>query len=122
MDYTNTEAALRINTLGAEATRGSYEFEQTGFAYNKTKAGVMEKTPVGRLRCLRLPRKHECAVVTTLSSIFVNWAISEDSRTRKTVSARYWKNLSRKNRLIYHINKYVEDLYGNAEFSYEIID
>lgn len=121
MDYTNVEVALTISDRGAQATRGSYEFKQTGHGFEKV-GNVMEKYPVGTLVTTKLPKMHNCFRSTTLNSSFVNWAISDDARPKRQVSARYWKNLSKKNRLVYHINKYVDDLYGKMDFSFEVID
>jgi hypothetical protein len=122
MDYTNTEVALTINIGGAQALRGSYEFKQTGIAIEKAEDGTISKFPVGALVTKQYPVFHEDTIRTTLKNDFVNFAIIDASLPQKAVSARYWQNLSKKNRLKYHIESYVRDLYGDAEFTYEIME
>lgn len=122
MDYNNIEVALTINIGGAQALRGSYDFEQTGIAIEKSEDGVISKYPVGKLVIKQLPVQHECTINTTLRGSFCIWAVSDEARPKKDVSARHWQNLSKKNRLKFHIEKYVADLYGKVEFSYQILD
>lgn len=122
MDYNNTEVALTVYRGGAQALRGSYEFKQTGIAFEKAEDGTIGKFPVGNLIIKQLPVFHEDTLRTTLKNDFVKFALSDESRPQKAVSARFWQNLSKKNRLKYHIEKYVQDLYGDAEFTYEIME
>lgn len=121
MNYENAEIHLSINLQGGIASRGNYEFKQSGYSWEKVD-GKMEKTPIGTLKTTVLPKNHECFKSTTLRSQFVNWAISDDARPKREMSAKYWKNLSAKNRLKFHINKYVESTHGDVEFSFEIIN
>ena len=121
MDYTNTEVNLTINLEGCIATRGSYEFKPKGFSFAKVN-DQMEKTPTGILITKRLPTNCICFKSTTLNSAFVNHAISDKGcPNKREVSPHFWRGLSKKNRLIYHINRYVEDTHGKCEFSFEVI-
>ena len=120
MNYTNAEVVLSVDIAGAQATRGSYEFSKTNVNYFTTDNGTKEKVPVGTVKTLVAPVYHECSFGVKLNSQFVNWAISEESRPKKKVSAGYWKNLTRPARLKYHIAKYVDDMFGSANFSYQL--
>lgn len=119
MEYKNVEVALRIKNLGTQASRGSYEFEQTGWEYDN-KNGEIHKYPKGKLKVKQLPCYKECYTRTILRSEFVHWAVSDDARP-KWIAAPRWKQMSKKNRLLLHIEKYVTDLYGYVKFEYELI-
>jgi len=122
MDYKNIEVVLTINIGGAQALRGAYDFKQTGVGLEKDEKGNILKFPVGALIIKQLPVQHDCSIRTKLHHSFAEWAISDDARPKKNVSFRDWKNKSRINRLKFHIEQYVIDLYGDAKFFYEIME
>ncbi len=120
MDYKNAEVALTVALGGARAIIGQYEFKQTGIAIEKTESGIV-KSPVGNLIIKQLPVNHNAEVRVTLKSDFVNFAVSDESAPRKAQPG-FWKNLSKKNRLKYHIEKYVGDVYGGGSYEYQVLE
>ena len=130
MDYTNVEVRLTAIVEGGISSRGEYEFKQEVngaghkvFGFHRLPKGDMDKYPVGQLVTKKAPKYNKCTYGVTLNSIFVNWAISEDSRPRsRQFSAKQWQNQSKANRLKFHIAKYVKDQFGEVDFTYEIID
>lgn len=130
MQYENAEVLLTVKTEGAIALRGDYKAEaktdeKTGkpiYSLERNMSGELVKEQVFNLRTKRLPLHHECNQQITLNNQFVKWAMSDDARPRK-VSAPWWKKLSNKNRIIFHVNKYVEDMFGKGyEFTYTILE
>lgn len=128
MNYKNAEIALTVLLGGALATRGRYasspKLDDKGkqvYSIEKNTAGEIVKEAVFTLKTIQLPKLCDCTFTNILNNSFVQWAISEESKPRKA-AASYWKNLPEGKKLHYHIKKYVFDLFGEAEFSYTVLE
>ncbi len=129
MNLKNSEVLLTINLAGALASRGRYnaftKVDENGkkvVAIGRDKDGNIEKSEVIVLQTIQLPSYHDSSLNTKLNNEFVRFAISEDSRPKKSISAGMWKKMPEKVRLKYHIAKYVDDLYPGCEYSYVILE
>ena len=122
MNYKNTEVALTVKLRGAQALRGAYNFNQKGLAFEKDVNGNIHKFPIGTLETAKPRTFHECTLTVTLKNDFVNWAITDEARPKKELSARDWAKKGSEARLNYHIRKYVDDLYGDTKFDFEILE
>jgi len=128
MNYSNTTIELTINLEARLATRGKYELstkvDQNGKAVaqiERNADGKMEKSDITRLKTIQLPRYHRCELHTTLGESFCAFAVSDEARPKKTIGAPYWNRLSPKNRLEIAVKQYVSDLYGDVEYSFQIL-
>ena len=129
MNIKSAEIALTIRLEGRLASRGRYEsFVKTDengkkvISIDRDKDGNIEKNEVIVLKTLQLPSHHESSTNMKLNNEFVRFAISDDSRPKKQISAGMWKKMPEKVRLKFHIAKYVDDLYPGAEYSYVILE
>lgn len=128
MNYTNAQILLTVLLGGRLAIRGRYEsspkLDDKGkqvFSIEKNSKGEIVKDPVFSVKTLQLPKTNECTFVTNLSNEFVTWAISPDGKPKKA-SVPFWQNLPTKAKLHYNVKKFVEDQYGDAEFSYTVLE
>jgi hypothetical protein len=128
MKYTDAEISLTVSAEGCLSLRGKYEAHQklddngnVVFAIERNARNEIERNPVFQLKTIQLPKYHECTVGTKLNNRFVQWALSNESKPR-TLSAGYWNRMSDRQRLHFHVTKYVSDLYGDAKFNYTILE
>lgn len=131
MNYKQAEIVVTVKTESRLALRGKYDAiekvdEQTGRTmievWKNPLNGQIEKIPVVTLRTTQLPKYHNCEFKTTLSAAFSEYAISDEARPKKTISAPYWNKLSQKNRLKLGVKKYVDDMFGpGVEYSFQIL-
>jgi len=129
MDFKNTEVALTVNIGGAQALMGRFEtnqkvddqgnklFEMWKNPYD----GSFERIPVIQIKTIALPLNHKCEQHTTLNGDFCAFAVSDEARPKRTISVPYWNKLSPANRLKMGVAKYVLDMFGDVEFTYQIL-
>jgi len=128
MKYTESEISLTVQTEGCLALRGKYEshpkLDDQGnpvFSIERNAKNEIERNPVFQVKTVQLPKYHNCSIGTKLNNHFVQWALSNESKP-KTLSAGYWNKMSDRQRLHFHVTKYVSDLYGDAKFNYTILE
>lgn len=129
MNYKEAEINLSVFTQGCLALRGKYEAHQKVddkgnkvFSIERNeKTNLIERNPVFVVKTISLPKEHECSHQTKLNNSFVLWALSEDSRP-KDVSAKYWSKMTDKNKIHFHVKKYVNDQFGDVPFKYTILE
>ena len=129
MKYQESEISLSVIIAGELASRGKYEARQKvdekgNKMYEMWKNpydGTFERLPVIQLRTTQLQTQKDCTHCTKLNNSFVQWALSDDSRP-KDVSAGYWNKMNEKNRIHFHVRKYVQEMFGDVKFSYTILE
>jgi len=129
MDFKNTTIVLTVQTEGRLAISGRLEanqkvddqgnklFEMWKNPYD----GSFERIPVIQLKTIALPLNHKCEQHTTLNGDFCAFAVSDEARPKRTISVPYWNKLSPANRLKMGVAKYVLDMFGDVEFTYQIL-
>jgi hypothetical protein len=112
----NSTVVLTYKLLGTLIAYGRYEYKE------RTSSGkILDESQ--RLFISKSPEYSNCYKKVTLSSLFVNTAISIKSRPDREENFKayvYWKTMSEEDRLHYYIHKYVMD--NNAtEYDYMIL-
>lgn len=115
MNLTNATVTLTYQLGGVLTSRGCYEYKE-----RTTKGSVLPEDQ--RLFLVKRATYSNCFKKTELGEAFVNHAISNFSQP--TIGESYqahihWKKMSDKERLEFHIGKFVYDM-NSFEYEYQI--
>lgn len=113
----NASVSLTYRIEGTLKSRGKYEYRE------RTSNGNVISDEE-RLFTKERPKFNDSSVTVTLNEDFVNMAISEEGRPKRNQSNKaftFWNKWTEKERLHWHINKYVMDR-GGHEYKYQILE
>ena len=129
MNYKNAEILLTITLGGRLRSRGEVVANQkidekgnkmSGKYVNEATKQV-ERYPLVTLKTSKPAEYHNATQTVHLGNPFVRHALSMDGKPSNMGKTK-WNSLSQKEKLDYHVHKYVQEVHGSVKSSYEVLD
>lgn len=129
MNYINSEILLTVTLGGRLRSRGevvaNQKVDEKGNKmfgkYVNEATGEVERYPLVTLKTTKSAVYHNANQTVRLGNQFVRFAISMDGKPSNMGKTK-WNSLSQKQKLDYHVHKYVREVHGNVKSSYEVLD